>query len=107
MAEILSVSTSGSPVALDWAIITYLEQRQARSPEHAVAYIPPRPGERRRLERLQERGVVVETPAGLFYLNDDALDRRSERYRRLMFGFACLLGGGAVISLAAALLGYA
>ena len=105
MAEVTHVAFWAPSAALDGRIVGYLEERQAWSRDTAVAYMPPRPFERRRLARLQRSGVVMETPGGLFYLNTALLDARAERRRGLVLAGACLAGGSAIVSMVAALLG--
>ena len=48
MSELISIFIADTPAGVDWSMIRYLQQREACTPDAAVAYVPPRHLERRR-----------------------------------------------------------
>jgi hypothetical protein len=74
----------------------------AVSPQTAVGYVPDRRLDRRMLERLVRRGVVVEAAPQHYYLDVPAYDRWRRGLRRRV---ALILGGVLLAGIGAALLG--
>ena len=77
-------------------VVSHFMQRNAVSAGQAVQWIPDRRIQRRMLDRLVRRGVIVETAEDTYYLDLPAYDEwaRSRRRRTaLALGTVALIGG--------------
>ena len=82
-------------------VISHLMGANAVSPESAVYFVPERRLQRRVLDRLIRRGVIVETKPETYYIDIPVYDR----WRRTLRGRAALaIGGVVLLSALAALL---
>jgi len=82
-------------------VTSHLMAANAVGPDSAIYFVPDRRLQRRVLDRLIRRGVIVETKPDTYYIDMPAYDR----WRRSMRGRAALLiGGVALFSAVAALL---
>ncbi len=83
-------------------IVSHLMANNAVSPDASVHYIPDRPLQRRMLERLIRRGVIVETGPDRYFLDVPAYDHWRRGLRRRI---AMIFGGVLLAGIGAALLG--
>ena len=83
-------------------VVSHLMSNNAVSPETAVHFIPDRHLQRRMLDRLIRRDVIVETGPDKYYLDVPAYDAWRRGLRRrvalLMGGVAAALAGVALLS---------
>jgi hypothetical protein len=82
-------------------VISHFMQCNAVSPAAAVRWVPERRIQRRMLERLARRGVLVETAAETYYLDVPTYDRWKRSVRKRV---GLLLAGVVAIGAAAAAL---
>ena len=83
-------------------VISHFMERHAVAPESAVQWVPDRHIQRRMMDRLARRGVLVETADDKYYLDVPAYDswRRSLRRRAAMTVAGVAIVGAVLAALA-------
>ena len=83
-------------------VISHFMERNAVAPESAVQWVPDRHIQRRMMDRLARRGVLVETADDKYYLDVPAYDswRRSLRRRAAMTVAGVAIVGAVLAALA-------
>lgn len=87
-------------------IVRHFETAGATAPGRTTTYVPERRVEKRVLRQFVDRGVLVGSPTGAYWLDRDALAAFRRRLRARVFtaaGLALTLVGLALVGLAAAL----